>query len=263
MAISKKQIRKKRKRRILRILKGITALSVTAVSIYMLILGVQYWLRHTEVFKVNDVEITGMRLIEVGEIRKMIELQESTRLFEVDLEPIKENIISHPYVASAALGRSYPSTIKIDIEERVPVAYLVLKQMFLVDDKCYLLPKLNGKVAEADYPVITGIKTDKVLPGNHIDDTKLSNSLMLIKKLRKRIPEIYNSISEIHCAGDGSLNIFLSKNGLRIDFGIAKFDYKITKLQYFLKHHNEREYTQNLSYINLNYKDQIVVKEQL
>jgi len=259
-----KQSQLKRKHRIRRIIKWtkrIAYTTLTAAAAYAFFLGISYWLHHTDVFCVKNVEIHGMRLIDRDKIQKFISFQPEDKLFEVNLDSIKTCIEELHYVASAAIGRRYPSTVKIDIVEREPAAFLVLNKVVIVDKEGCLLPKMKTKSALNDFPLITGVRQKKITYGIPAENEQLQCSLRLLRVLREQMPDIYGITSEIHNASSGNLHVYLSDNGPMIDFGKDDFERKIVKLDYFLKHHNTQMADVKLKYINLNYRDQVVVKE--
>ncbi|MFC1477406.1 cell division protein FtsQ/DivIB [candidate division KSB1 bacterium] len=260
MASLGKQTRKLKIRRIRRFLKRLWYTLCTFAVLTAVAYGMRYWLQTTDVFTVKNIQFAGMNLIDEESIRALIKIQPEEKLYEVNLEPLYEGIAQNPYVASVAIGRRYPSTIKVDITERRPVAYLVLNKVYLVDGDGYLLPKLNANDLPKDFPIITGITPGSAKAGSKIDNKNLERSLRLLASIESIMPDLTDGISEIHNSGN-EIAVFLSDNGLRIDFGNKDFEQKITKLNYFLTYHNRYEADTKLTYINLNYKDQIIIKE--
>jgi len=261
VAYTSRYRQKRRIRRAIRLAKRLFGVCIAAGLTWLLIIGIKYWVYNSDVFLVKNIEINGIHLLDGEKMQKIIAIPPDRKIFDVDLERIKSCIGINPYIASAALGKRYPSTIKIDITERVPVAYIALEKMYLVDAEGCLLPRIHSEAARADYPIITGITVHKAQPGNLLGNIRVTRSLNLLRLVKEILPEFRDTISEIHNGSDGALSMYLSDSGTRIDCGIDNIRHKLTKLQLFLVHQQMNEPEKKLIYINLNYKNQIVVKE--
>lgn len=230
--------------------------------IYGLYRGITYWVYNTKVFIVKNIEINGLHMVDIEMIQKQVLISPGQNIFQIDLDEVRSRISGSLFIESAALGRSFPSTIKIDIVEYIPAAYIVMDKTFLINADGYLLPKPRINSAFTDYPIITFSKHVKgKKPGEKVEDPQIMRSLGLLKLTNEMLPEVFETVSSIHTGADGGLSILLSDSGLRIDCGTSDFEHKLAKLKFFLEQHKKLNAGVKLSYINLNYQDQIVVKE--
>ena len=255
-------------RRLLRIVKRLMYVCITGAAVYFIITGVKFWITHSEVFRVTQVEVTGANILSVEDIRSLITLEQDQRIFDMDMKPLKKKIEANPYIAHVSVGRKFPGTISIDLNERTPFAYISLNKVYFVDAGGYLLPtrweipeNLNGIKKYADLPIITGISVKNPKIGAKTTDMRLTKALSFLQLLSSEFSEYMDTISELHCNPDGSFSLFLSENGVRVEFGTGDYRNKLVKLHYFLAYYEERNQENKLQYINLKYRDQIVVKE--
>ena len=113
---------------------------ITGATVYFVITGVKFWITHSEIFRITQVEVTGTSILSVEDIHSLITLELDQRIFDIDMKPIKEKIEANPYVEHVSVGRKFPGTLTIDLNERIPFAYISLNKVYLIDAGGYLLP---------------------------------------------------------------------------------------------------------------------------
>ena len=174
-------------------------------------------------FQVNGLEVEGTRVIESREVRSLIQSMEGNLLkLRSDDLLVALNSKTHGRVKAVYLSKDFGLrgvSLKIKIEERIPVAKLKVKgKTYLIDREGFLFPPLKGE--KADVPSIvtrdpervvqnfknlysgvfaSGVKVDKVIIGNESVIVKLRNrvailpSIELIKESASaRLKMIYN-----------------------------------------------------------------------
>lgn len=97
---------------------------------------------------------------------------------------IKENC---PYVKSAKVRYLIPSTVSIEVEERVAAAVLVMNGANLLIDKEGYLLELVPEISDLKLPIIVGIELNSPKPGKKIDipDETLSSALKVFDTIRE------------------------------------------------------------------------------
>jgi cell division protein FtsQ len=259
--MKKKNGKKRYFRRILRRLKQGLYLSLVIGGVYFLVAGVNYWMKHSEVFQLSQVEVTGTRYLTPEILTALIPLDLNKNIFELDILSIKTSLEAHPYVRFASIGKKFPGILKISIDERVPVAMILFNKIYLIDIEGYLLPKQLQNTNVADFPIISGISLKRLKPGMQISDERIVHTLSLVGLIRSSYPDLSTQISEILLKNNGDLSLILSGNGTRVEIGSENHNSKLAKLQHFLKYCQEQQMTGSISSINLNYENQIIVKE--
>jgi cell division protein FtsQ len=111
---------------------------------------------------VRTIKIEGCRVIRPDQIRSYAGVASGEPLLRVDLNEVRQKVISHPSVRNATVVRELPDTLRISIEERLPVAVVPGEGFALVDKEGTVLG-MNAFYPEG-YPLITGV-TESLVPG--------------------------------------------------------------------------------------------------
>lgn len=80
-------------------------------------------LRHVAFFRVRQVELIGVRHHSPGRLIEALSIAPDRNLFE-PLEEIEERAVELPGVVFAKAKRRMPGTLTIEVEERVPIAFV-------------------------------------------------------------------------------------------------------------------------------------------
>jgi cell division protein FtsQ len=98
-------------------------------------LGVSAWVVFgTPVLGVRTVEVTGSQIASPDQVRAVAAVVEGTPLARVDVDQVGQRVRAMPPVASVSVHRSWPSTVRIEITERVPVAAVAVAGGFAIVD---------------------------------------------------------------------------------------------------------------------------------
>lgn len=97
-------------------------------------LGGGYLVQFTSLLGVRSVEVVGTTTIPQEEVRKVAAVEQGTPLAQVDTGLVAARVTTLPSVLSAEVTRSWPSTVRIVVVERTPVAVVPTSQgIHLVD----------------------------------------------------------------------------------------------------------------------------------
>jgi cell division protein FtsQ len=99
------------------ILIGVAAAAILAIIATWLI-------AFSSVFGVRSVEVHGNHVLTAEQIRAAADIRHGTPLVRVDTAAITKRVERLAEVASAQVSTSFPSTVVITVEERVPVGYI-------------------------------------------------------------------------------------------------------------------------------------------
>jgi len=104
-----------------RAVRGLKMLMWSAL-ISVLVVGVGLLLYFTPVMAVRSIVVTGLSVVTEDEVITAAAVKPDTPLLQVDTDAVAERIAAIRRVASARVQREYPSTLRVTIVERVPVA---------------------------------------------------------------------------------------------------------------------------------------------
>ena len=136
---------------LLRMLGALIAAALLAASVY----GVGYFLLHSPHFALQAVRISPTHHVTTEALRKRAALSTGVNLFQLDLQAVKKNLATQPWLRSVKLHRELPSTLHVEVSEYEPVALVCLDSLYLVTGSGEVFKRATpGEYAHL--PVITG-----------------------------------------------------------------------------------------------------------
>ncbi len=102
------------------VIRGLKVLMWSAL-IAVLAVGAGLLLYFTPIMSVRATVITGLAAITEDEVRAAAAVIPGTPLLQVDTDTVAERVASIRRVASARVQREYPSTLRITVQERIPM----------------------------------------------------------------------------------------------------------------------------------------------
>ncbi|ORX08686.1 cell division protein FtsQ [Mycolicibacillus trivialis] len=97
-------------------------LLVTGVLAVVAVVGLGLLLYFTPVMSVRNVVVTGLAAVTEQEVLDAVAVAPGTPLLQVHTDRVADRVATIRRVASARVQRQYPSTLRVTIVERVPVA---------------------------------------------------------------------------------------------------------------------------------------------
>ena len=110
------------------------------------------------VFAVSAIHAADTEHLAGDDIASLASVSSDTSLFTVDEASISENLMRNPWVGSVRIVREFPSTLRIEVTERVPRAVVLMssgdRAWLLADDNHWIEPLVidgsNGAVSGRD-----------------------------------------------------------------------------------------------------------------
>ncbi|WP_304117867.1 cell division protein FtsQ/DivIB [Mycolicibacterium bacteremicum] len=102
------------------VIRGLKVLMWTAV-LAVIAVGVGLLLYFTPIMSARETVVTGLTALTEDEVRQVAAVTPGTPLLQIDTDAVAERVASIRRVASARVQREYPSTLRITVEERVPL----------------------------------------------------------------------------------------------------------------------------------------------
>lgn len=191
---------------------------------------------------------------------------QKTGMYEVDLTGIQKNIQRNHFVKSVAVMRDAPSTIRISVEERAPIALLSLpgkSELLYVDDEGYILPHVATQ-AIFDLPIISGVDSQAVVTvGQRTPHADVLAALEALEVARQVSSELFHTISEVRIRNGHDMVLYSTDAGVPIIFGRGDAAKKMIKLDAFWKKFIAEQGSQEIRYIDVRFEDQVVVSSNI
>src|SRR3990172_718693 len=118
-------------------------------------LGTLQWKGH---LSVSGIIVDGEHILTKAEVVKLAQISMKTKMYDIDLTAVQKNIEKNHFVKSVAVMRDAPSTVRILVEERMPIALLSFSGksgLLYIDEDGYILPHVTTQ-AIFDLPMISG-----------------------------------------------------------------------------------------------------------
>jgi cell division protein FtsQ len=179
--------------------------------------GVAYLIR-TPLFGLSVVRVEGTRVLERSEVVAASKVRLGEPYLGLDLAAIRDRVATLPRVATVRVTRDYPSSLRIMVTERPPVASVF-------QDGRYWLVAADGTVldpAEARPPGLPYVARvplpDDVVAGSRLPPgNELANALTALGGMR---PELKRQVVGVNARSLDGLEFTLG-DGARVLYGLA------------------------------------------
>jgi cell division protein FtsQ len=210
IAERRREVISQRVRRRRRQLAWFVALLLAAVGVSKLVAS--------PLFGLSAVRVRGTMVISEDEVLAASGVRVGEPYLSVDLAAIRRRLEAMPWVGQADVRRDYPSSLRITVVERTPVASIVAaRRYWLVAADGVVLKAATAKPPGvpfvADVPVPAGIGPGARLP----TDGPLSNAIDALGGLR---PELGRLVVAVQARSVDSLQ-FRLRGGMRVLYGLA------------------------------------------
>ncbi len=179
----------------------------------------------TEYLEVRSIDVVGIHRVSRGEVVALSGVREGANIFSFKYSDALDALKSHPWVASAQLRRVPPHTVRIELEEKEPVALVKSDDIYVMDGAGRLFA-LHSPTDSIDLPVVTGVKP---APGTEaLLGTSVDNSILeLMAVLDGRDGFGIRNVSEINVASGYGLALYTLAEGVRLELGYGPFEEKL------------------------------------
>ena len=197
---------------------------------------------------VTSVEIQCTRENIRNDIERFLQGKHLGNLLLLDIETLKENILSHPWIKEVHMRKNFPSTVHILIKERIPVALMMGESLYLIDKEGVKLQKVDPQ-HPGTYPVFIDDASFE-----HDAQAKLELAWACLDSLKEH-DEI--EVTHVELSEYENVKIKLKNSSTWIIFGHDHFK---EKMDFLLARQNVLHQYGHLEYIDLRFKDRLYIK---
>lgn len=217
-----------------------------------------YFFLHSAFFSVAKLEVKGNAALPADTIIGQSGLVTGVNIFKADTQGAAQKIALNPMVKKVEIKRRIPSTLKIVITERAPVALVVGQDGFIVvDGEGFYLRRVND-LQGMQLPLISGVQVSvNDRPGVTLNSPGLLSALELIRLMDKTF---LDNVAEIMAPSSHSLSL-KTLQGVEVLFGEpVDLERKTHVIQELLIKNGEVINSQTVEYIDLRYNTSPVIK---
>jgi cell division septal protein FtsQ len=207
--------------------------------------GLNQLLYENNAFAIRDVEVQTDGVISLDELRRWAGVKPGANLLALDLAEVKRNLEYVPFVASAAVERILPNTLRLRVTEREPVAQVNLPRprsgggvevlVYQLDAEGFVMPPLDPRQrstplfqAEPPLPVMTGVNPNDLQSGRRVESPGVQAALRLITAF-DRSPLM--GLVELRRLDVGSPEVLVltTGQGSTVTFGLQDFERQLLR----------------------------------
>jgi cell division protein FtsQ len=218
----------------------------------------QDWVINSSLFTLKNVFVQGSLMSNKDEIIKSADLDMGVRLAELDVTRTAERIKTNPLFKTVTVSRNYPSSIVIHVTERQPFAFVLMDELYAVDNNGFVLPKLKAKMIY-NLPLISGINT-VATPGKKLNSNALQSALNFLEKAKQLDESVYYEISEIQIRKE-SMVVYLNSMRATVRIDDENPERSVIYLGTVVPYFKQNENTDKIREIDLRYEGQILIKD--
>jgi cell division septal protein FtsQ len=181
-------------------------------------------------------------------------------MYDLDLTKIRQDVVSHYFLKDVVVERDLPSTIRITVTERTPIAMINTGELRYLDPEGIVLPhSVSGELF--DLPLISGIPSD-VPPkvGAALTHADIQEALTILSSARLVNKEMFHLISEVRLRNGGDIVLYTADGSIPILFGRGHAASKLVRLESLWSEVVRERGSRSVQYIDIRFADQIVVR---
>jgi cell division protein FtsQ len=212
----------------------------------------------------DNIEIVGMQNTTKAQIMEVMGADIGRNIFFIPLAQQKAQLEQIPWVESASVMRFVPNRLKVEIHERMPVAFArVGRQIFLIDALGTLmdLPKTPlPRPHKYSFPVVLGMNPGEPL-STRMPRMKAYNEL--VQELDSGGAHYSQDLSEVDLSDLDDLKVRVNDPAGDVLVELGSGDY-LKRYKTFVSHVQEwRQQFQKLESVNLRYDNQVIVNPDM
>ncbi|PYX93802.1 MAG: hypothetical protein DMG71_14035 [Acidobacteria bacterium] len=207
----------------------------------------------------DDIQITGTHNISHAQIMEVMGGDIGRNIFFIPLAQRKAQLEQIPWVESASIMRFVPNRLKVEIQERTPVAFArVGPRIFLIDAVGTLMDLPSGNKKKYSFPVIVGMNSGEP-PSTRFARMKIYNQL--IRELDSGGARYSQDLSEVDLSDADDVKVSVANPEVLVHLGSSNY---LDRYKIFVGHVREwRQQFDKLQSVDLRYDRQIVVNPDL
>lgn len=223
----------------------------------LLVAGANFW---KSSLTVQRVLIQGNTVVQTNEILQLAHIPDAARMYDLDLTRIQQDVIGHYFLKDVVIERDLPSTIRITVTERTPIAMINTGELRYLDPEGVVLPhSVSGELF--DLPLISGIPGDaKPKVGTTLTHADVLEALTILTSARLVNKEMFHLISEVRLRNGGDIVLYTADGSIPILFGRGQAASKLIRLEALWGEIVRERGSRSVQYIDIRFEDQVVVR---
>jgi len=208
--------------------------------------------------EISRVTVRGNERLATGEILALVAGMKGRNILTVNLAEWRDRLLSLPWIEDAALRRTLPSTVEIQVRERRPVGVgRMATGLYLVDARGVIVDEFGPNYADLDLPIVDGLARPTRMGPSAVDDARALLASRVIAALNTR-PDLAAKVSQIDVSDDHDAVVILDGDTTMLRLGDDAF---VERLQQYVDLAPAlRERVAEIDYVDLRFDERLYVR---
>ena len=207
----------------------------------------------------DDIEMAGLTNVTRSQVMEVMGGDIGRNVFYIPLDQRQKQLEQIPWVESASVMRFSPNRIKIQIQERTPVAFAQIRSRIQLIDASGVLMELSAK-KKYSFPVIVGMNSGEPL-STRAPRMKIYNEL--VRELDSGGAHYSQDLSEVDVSDPEDVKVTTNDPNGEVMVHLGSSNY-LDRFKVYVAHLREwRQQFEKLESVDLRYDRQIVVNPDL
>ena len=208
--------------------------------------------------QVSRISVRGNERLSVGEVLSIVDGMRGRNILTIDLGVWRARLLASPWVEDAALRRTLPGRIEIEIHERRPMGIgRINGALYLIDAAGIVIDEYGPNYAEFDLPIIDGLATRPPQRTSAIDESRAKLAARLIAALDGR-PDLAQKVSQIDVTDAHDAVVLLEGETALVRLGDQDF---AQRLQSYLDlGPSLKERVADIDYVDMRFEERLYVR---
>jgi cell division septal protein FtsQ len=233
-----------------------TKLKFRHIFFYLLLIGGIFYLVHESYLfliswdnlEVKDIVIVCPNSEVEQEIQQNLENINLGNILLFDIGHLQDVVAAHRWVKEARIRKILPSTLKIEIKDRTPLALVKKENLYLIDEEGILLEEIESR-EKFDLPLL--------VDSNNFQKDYKEKLELAWECLRSLSPSEKEQLDVLDLSEYENITVQLKKKNTKLILGNDQFS---QKLKTFQKYSARLEKFGSLKYADLRFPDRIIIK---
>jgi cell division protein FtsQ len=211
-------------------------------------------------FKVKKAEVQGTRYLTRFQILRAAGIGSHSSLWALPVGKIENRLNQLTWVRRAKVIRSFPNTVRIQIQEHQA------RQMALLEGRLYFLDAEEGVFAPLllgpppDLPVVSGLSRADLKDPDEESSALLQAAVHVLGLLSQRGDHSLSHLSEVHLSRVWGISLVWDDISATVRLGFGKYEQNLERLDRVLADLKRRGELDRTTLIDLNAGPRIVVR---
>lgn len=187
--LSAKQAERLRRRAVQRRAMLVRAVAVVAAAaaLWALWLGIS----SSQVFAVREIDVIGNTQLTEEQVVEAAGIPSTVTILRLDTDDVESRLLANPWIEDVRVSRRIPGTVRIEVQERAPIAMVDTGLTFWFVDQEFRVIAETVPATDTVAPVIRDVPDFVAEPGTVSDSDALRNA---VQTLRGLDPELVGSV---------------------------------------------------------------------